>query len=346
MKNKILLFGISLFLMISCSDWTEVEGLDINQPDVSTQNPELYAQYIKGLKEFKNSDHKITYVWFDNSEKTPTSRAHHIVDLPDSIDVVSLTTPEDLQDWELADIEKVRNDKGTKVIFTLNFDATKLDYDNMVEDIKAMKVEDESERPEIPTFITYLVETVNSKLPLINKFNLDGVSVAYKGKAINHMTEDEKRIHTTYENAFIKIAQDWQERNKDKMIVFEGYPQNLIDKSILEDCKYIILPGADAKDASRLNYNLIMAAVDGVPLDKFVIGTETTSLDLADQKTGYWANGSRALQQTAEWILPPHDGIDVAGIAINNVSNDYYNPARVYMHTRRAINTINPSPKK
>lgn len=346
MKNKILLFGLSLFLMMSCSDWTDVESIELTQPDISKQNPELYAQYLQGLRDFKQSEHKITYVYFDNSEKNPSSRVHHIVDLPDSIDVISLSNPVDLADWELKDIATVRNDKGTKVIFTLDFDAIKLDYQKMVEDIENMKLEEGEERPEIPSFISVLVETVNNSLASVNKYNLDGISVAYKGKAVNHMTEDEKKLHITYENAFIKIAQDWQDRNKNKMIVFEGYPQNLLDKSILENCEFIVLPVTDAKDASRLSYNINIAAVEGVPQDKFIIATETTSLDPADLKTGYWADGTRALQNSAEWILAPRSGIDIKGIAIKNVNIDYYNPARAYMYTRNAINTINPSPKK
>lgn len=332
--------------MISCSDWTEIESIELKQPDISTQNPELYEQYIQGLRAFKGSDHKVTYVYFDNSEKKPSSRVHHIVDLPDSVDVISLSNLKGLADWELDDIKFVQQEKGTKVIFTLDFDLIKLDYEKMVDDIKNMKVEDESERPSIPSFVTVLVETVNQHLPLIKKYNLDGISVAYKGKAINHMTEAEKRTHITYENAFIKIASDWQERNADKMIVFEGFPQNLIDKTILEKCEHIILPVVDAKDASKLSYYLNTVAIDGVPHNKFVIATETTSLDQADQKTGYWANGTRAIQSSAEWILAPHAGINVVGIAIKNVNNDYYNPARIYKHTRSAINIINPSPKK
>lgn len=346
MKNNILLFALSLFLMVSCSDWTEVESIELKQPNFAEQNPELYAQYTQGLRDFKKSDHKATYVFFDNSVKQPTSRAHHITDLPDSIDVISLSNYTDLEEWELEDIKEVQEVKGTKVIFTLDFDAIKRGYNIMVDDLNNMNLEEGEEKPEIPTFISVLIDAVNEALPSINKYNLDGISVAYKGKAINHMTEIEKQEHINYENAFIKIAQDWQERNSDKIIVFEGNPQNLIDNSILEKCEHILLSTVDAKDSSRLSYLLNTATTENVPTDKFVIVTETTSLDVADDKTGYWANGTRAIQNSAEWILAPQAGHDIAGIAIKDVRNDYFNPTQSYMYTRMAINTINPSPKK
>ena len=346
MKNKILLFGLSLFLMMSCSDWTDVESIELTQPDISKQNPALYEQYIKGVRDFKDSDHKVTYVWFDNSEKTPFSRAHHMVDLPDSVDVVSLMSPDNLADWEAAEMESVREEKNTKFIFTMDFDAMKLNFDNKVADLMDQKYENEEERPELPNFIEFLVDSVSHTLSLVNKYNYDGISIAYKGKSILHMTEIEKQTHKTYEKAFIGIAEDWQIRNKDKMIVYEGYPQNLLNKNILESCEHIILPLTQADSKLALDYELISAKVENTPLDRYVIAVSTTSLDLADQKTGYWIDGSRALQGTAEWVLAPHSEVEVAGIAIKNVSNDYFNSDKIYKHTRNAINTINPSPKK
>lgn len=346
MKNKILLLSVSIFLLLSCSDWTEIESLDMVQPDIANQNPELHKQYLQSIRDFKNSDHKVTYVWFDNSEKVPYSRAHHIVDLPDSIDVVSLMSPDNLADWELAEMEEVREEKNTKVIFTMDFDEMKLNFDNMLADFMEQEYDEEEEKPEAPDFISFLVDSVNHTLSLVNEYNYDGISLAYKGKSIIHMTEKEKTKHKAYEKAFIGIAEDWKERNQDKMIVFQGYPQNLLDRSILESSEHIILPINEATSKQELNYELISAKANNVPTDKFVVAADMTSLDTSDQKTGYWTDGSKALQGTASWAVAPHAGVDIAGIAIYSVSTDYYHSSRVYRNTRRAINTINPSPKK
>ena len=346
MKNKILLFTISIFLFVSCSDWTEIESLDMPEPSISEQNPELYAEYLKNVREFKNSDHKLTYVSFDNSEKVPFSRAHRIVDLPDSIDVISLMHPDNLADWEIAEMKSVRENKNMKVIFTMNFDEMKSDFNEMIKVLEDKEYENEEDRPALPQFIPFLVDSVNHTLSLVSKYKYDGISLAYKGMSIFHMTNAEKTLHKTYEKAFIGIAEDWQERNQDKMIVFEGYPQNLLNKSILKSCDNIILPVTNADNKLKLAYELNSAQVENVPTDRFIIATSIPSLDLSDKKTGYWADASRALQNTAIWVLSPQSGSEIAGIAVHNVSNDYFNTDKAYKYTRNAINKINPSPKK
>ena len=46
MKNKFkiatLLFFTTSFTLGACSDWTDIEGIDIKQPNIQEQNPELY----------------------------------------------------------------------------------------------------------------------------------------------------------------------------------------------------------------------------------------------------------------------------------------------------------------
>ena len=47
MKNKFkiatLLFFATSFTLGACSDWTDIEGIDIKQPNIQEQNPELYT---------------------------------------------------------------------------------------------------------------------------------------------------------------------------------------------------------------------------------------------------------------------------------------------------------------
>ena len=101
MKNKFkiatLLFFTTSFTLGACSDWTDIEGIDIKQPNIQEQNPELYTKYLENLRQYKaDTEHKKVYAWFDNSEKKSVSRAQHLVDLPDSLDVVSLLCPDNL----------------------------------------------------------------------------------------------------------------------------------------------------------------------------------------------------------------------------------------------------------
>ena len=110
----------------------------------------------------------------------------------------------------------------------------------------------EASKPEIPAFVDFLADTVSRILPLVKKYSYDGIIVGYRGKNTLHMDDAEKQLYTAYEKAFIGIAEDWHERNKDKMILFEGYPQNLLNKSILEKCRYIIIPSAERATAQGL----------------------------------------------------------------------------------------------
>ena len=342
--------GIAItMLSASCSDWTDVENTDINQPNIADQNPALYAEYLENLREYKKSDHKCVIVKFNNKIKQTFSRSQHIDVLPDSVDYVSLKHPDGLSEWELEEIEKTRTDKGMKFIYTIDFDAIKLVYDNKVIDRQAIidALEEGEEAPaELPAFRTFLVDSLQTSLALTKTYNYDGICFAYKGKSIMHMTEEEKVEYTSYHNSFIGVLKDWNKRNADKKILFEGYPQNLLDKSFLPICEFIIVPGINAGSKSNLTYLLNTVNVEGVPNDRFMVSTETTSLDDADIKTGYWSDGETlAVEGTALWVAAEYSNFKVVGMAIDNVGNDFFNSTRVYHTTRSAINTINPSLK-
>lgn len=65
---KTSLLGVALVAATSCLDWTEVESLELNAPTLESQNPELYAQYLQSLVDFKNSDHQVVIASFNNHE--------------------------------------------------------------------------------------------------------------------------------------------------------------------------------------------------------------------------------------------------------------------------------------
>lgn len=348
MENRLINKAIiSLFCLIvgvlfsSCSDWTETESLTIIDPDIKEQNPELYAQYLENLRNYKNSHHKIVYAWYDNSEKVPFNRAQHIDNIPDSTDVIVLMHPDGLVERELNEINSVRQNKGMKVIFSLGYDAIKLTYDNMIAELQ----QSGEEMPDPKDFISYLVDTLQHTLKLVDKYNYDGISIGYNGKSPLHMTDKEKAEYISNETAYIGIVTGWMNTHKNKYVVFEGKPQNLVDKTILNSCKHIIIPTNSATNGSLLTYNVTMASVEGVPTDRFVITAETASLDQADNKTGYWTNGTRAITSSAIWAAATYPDFTIAGLGIYNINNDYYNTQRVYDYTKKAIDTLNPSLK-
>lgn len=321
----------------ACSDWTENEALDVNIPNVEDIDPALYAKYLESIRNYKKTDHKMVYVWYDNSTKEPINRSHHLTALPDSIDVVALIHPDNLSDREIVEMEKVRNEKGMQIIFTVDYEAIKLNYENSLPEGETLKED---------AFITHLTAQVNGQLALVDKYNYDGVSFKYNGKATTHMTEAELATYTKLQTSFVSIISQWKEGHSSKLLVFEGKPQNLLDKTILKSCQNIVIDGMSEVSVEAMAFNIEMAMVAGVPNDRFVVLVSTVSLDASDNKTGYFNKSQdvRAIPETAIWLAKPESKYTKSGIGIYNVQNDFFNPTLTYPYTRGAVNTLNPSP--
>lgn len=316
----------------ACDDWTEVENVTINTPGVEELNPEQYAKYLQNLVEYKNSDHKVVYAWFDNSEKTPFSRGQHISDAPDSLDVISLMYPAELAEFEQTDMQTVRA-KGTKVVYTISFDKIQKEF--------AEKVK---EGTESGTFDAYLSAELTKQVGYADAF--DGIIAGYKGTSPVYMSAAQKAEAKKLQDAFFSAISAWKSSNADKMLTFQGYPENLIEQSVLSDCRHIILATDDVEDDAQLSVvaRLAMAA-SNVPTDRFVIAVSTVSMDAADKKTGYYGT-DRALAEAAYWTTEASGDYTRAGLAVYNVQNDYYNAGNAYQYVKEAINIMNPAPKK
>ena len=128
---------------------------------------------------------KKVYAWFDNSGKNPVSRAQHLVDLPDSLDVVSLLCPDNLLDWEIREMAEIRMKKDTKVIYDISFDSIKVAYNRQQGSL--LNVEPVSER-----FEDFLMDSLLNALKIMQKYNYDGICVSYTGRKVLNMTEEER----------------------------------------------------------------------------------------------------------------------------------------------------------
>lgn len=105
---KFIFIVLSLSIVFtSCSDWTETSSVDLIESNIETDNPELYAQYLSNLREYRNKEHKTVYVWFDNVKDMPKSRGEQISAIPDSVDIVNLVNPDDLSSWVISDMESL-----------------------------------------------------------------------------------------------------------------------------------------------------------------------------------------------------------------------------------------------
>lgn len=345
MKRHLIKYMSALPLLLllamvttACGDWNDTEPVDIAEPSIERQNPQLYTKYLENLRAYKQGSHKLVYVWFDNSAKTPASRAHHIVDVPDSVDVISLMSPDNLADWELEEISSVRSGKGTKVIYTIDFDAIKATYNEKLE----LATEEE---PVSQDFIGFLIDSLETALSYVEKYGYDGVCVAYTGKSRLHMRKAELHEYTSNETAFINIIADWHVRHADRMIVFYGKPQNIINPALLRDVRSILIPATNAISQEEFTFLYGMAQAENVPTDRYGLVVSATDLTDANQTIGYLGDGTLAIDGLAAWGTTAHAGIPVTAVGVYNVSSDYYNPSQVYSHTRAMISSVNPSVK-
>ena len=319
---------------------TDVEAVKVVSPNIEQQNPQLYAQYLTNLRAYKNSDHQVVITYFDNSAKVSTNQSQRISALPDSIDYVCLSAPQNLSDLEKKEMKEAQTKKGTKFMYSIDFDAIKLVYDTRKADFYA--VPDNKKKPYME-LNTFLVDSVQTALSYYDKNVFDAIVFAYNGKQKHYMSKEEKNMFTGYENDFIGMATHWLERNPSVKYMFQGKPQNVMNQQIFEKVSYIILPCLNIKSVSELPYTAQMAIEEGIPTNKFIPMVQTTSLDKADVKTGYLSSKLTAIEGAAKWVASYHTEYSVVGLAIYNASTDYFNPLLTYPNVRKAIATINPN---
>lgn len=350
MKNNIIkkltlsaLALLSSVIFASCIDeWTQTESIQIDEPTLEEKNPELYAEYLEMLRQYKKSEHKVVYVSYNNLVKDPVSRAHHIDVIPDSVDYVELIHPDDLVERELEEMDDTRNRKGTKFIYTISYSTLEDEY--LLKVVAGKENISESEKFVKPTeedFLVFINEYTTSKLALAQKYNYDGVILSYMGQGLLNSTEEEKAIYTARQKAFLAPISKWAESNPEKLLSFEGRAYNLINKAILQRCNHIIVPSSYASSASGVEKILRMSLREDIPVEKLMVAVQTPNIDNPNDKTTGYFDGESAILGIGYWMGHLHNDFEVAGMAIYNVNNDFYNINKIYGNTRKAISLIN-----
>ena len=137
---------------------------------------------------------------------------------------------------------------------------------------------------------------------------------------------------------------EWKAAHAGKEIVFKGSPQNVIGKEILVESKYIIVNAHSAKNLYEMSYLVLMASAKGVPTDRFIMGVTTPYLSNMGDQYGV-VDGRSAIVAAAEWTLQEVPNYIKAGISVDGVEQDYFNPAKIYPNVREAINILSPTAK-
>lgn len=119
-KNVWALAAALLFTtaFTNCSDWTEVEAE--NKVDYGNTEPARPESYYEALREWKKSDHSVSFGWFSSWNEPATSTTGMLMGIPDSMDIVSLWGGwSNLSPGRIEDLRMVREKKGTKVVICI-----------------------------------------------------------------------------------------------------------------------------------------------------------------------------------------------------------------------------------
>ena len=336
----------------ACSDWTQTESLDIRYPSFEEQNPVLYAKYLEELRNYKESEHKLTFVMMENAEgASPTAQNQRLTAYPDSVDFICMTHATNLADEFVREIPEVQR-KGTRILFDIDYLQLQNAWEASVETTEIEQTDNDAESSTVADdtqFLAYCRERTEALLADCDRYGFDGVVFSYDGPVLSSLSSEELALLTTRMSAFTAVVKDWGDTHPDKLLFFRGTPQTLPDRSLLSDCSYIIVSAPDAVNEEELTIAVLNACVEDVPEDRFLIGV-TTPVPGENDSQGWFSTSNDAgtplyaMLGAAGWVMQPDDFIK-AGIAIDRAWNDYYDSNMIFPNIRNTIYTMNPVPK-
>lgn len=329
--------GVSLS---ACTDWTEPESLDQNYS--AREEVPGYDEYCQKIRNYRQSDHRAVYVWFDNVVNA-NSHGLRVAGLPDSVDYVVLKNPAKADDVTLSDMAQMRKDFGVKFTYVIDFDAIKSEHTLLVEnrnaqiallDPDAEDYEEQVEKLRAPEFADYMLENLTRQLACAGNF--DGVMFGFDGRNSVHMRPAELAEYKTQMLLCLGAARDFANRNKSLVIDYLGDPQNIAGTTFVDIFHTMFIRESQtAGTKDYFSYLFAQATSAGIPAGK--IGMIGAGVDPNDPEVGYFADGSKSVDGLMQWALTS----EVKNLGISCVAGDYYNPDNIYPHLREFINTVN-----
>nr|ALB76270.1 conserved hypothetical protein [uncultured bacterium 40k7] len=333
----------------SCEDWTDPESIDIHYPTFEEQNPQLYADYIRDLKNYKAGEHKLVFVSFDNPVGNPSNQVERLIAIPDSVDFVCLNNSENLSNETQVEMVKIR-EKSIRTLSIINYESLEQEWNKKAKENSELTEEDAQK---------YLNERTDAMLALCDSYGYDGILIDYTGLSMVGMQEAVLQQYKTRQQNFFSRVLDWRNKHANKTLVLYSYVQYLAPENMdmLDEYNHLILKTVSSKNMDDLTLNVLMAIQAGidaagmdanpVPKDRFVACAQLPQQEDKDMIIGYWntqdANGNKTLaaQGTAQWIVQSSPTYTRAGIFITNIQKDYYN--NTYAAVRETIHIMNPN---
>ncbi|MCC8036163.1 MAG: glycoside hydrolase family 18 [Rikenellaceae bacterium] len=340
----------ALFLLLgmaACSDWREKEPLDLEFDRIQDESSPVYQAYLANLREYKQTDHRIMVGWFDNTQgKTQyVSRGNHLTSVPDSMDVVVLLSPDDLDQTIISEMKKIKREKGILTLYEIDcLSADRTILRTIDQEVREGATTDEDAR-----YLELFEEWFRSQVTLLGKYEYDGLCLYYNGYTPTEIITPDiyERMEKVQDIIFENLASVYS-ADPDKLYFYEGFAENVLQPaSRLAMFDYYVLRMTESDNTGAADVLIDqMWKNTEVPRRPFIPMVQTFSLD-NDGKTGVFFdrdhNARSAITEMAYWV-PENGTVTKAGIGVYNMQRDYYNQELDYKYMREGIGIMNPAP--
>ncbi len=351
--NKIFRYALSATVAItavcSCDEWTMPESKELKYPTVQEQNPGLWEAYLRSLRAYRQSDHKIVLAGFDNKTGVACGRGEMLSALPDSVDFAVLSEPDGLSEDIQKDMKSIREEKATGTLYTVSYENILASYEVYTKEWDDAHQPTEtgdgtaegtpSDDGQKTSRSDFFAATLADSLAIHDKYGYDGIIISFTGASTIKLTDEEKATERALQDEFFTPVKEWMSAHQDAIVMFSGKPQNLLSEDFLELCRYIIIPAETAGSADKMSFLTRAAMGDGIPSDRFIIRVSAPY-----EKLGTFTTGLTAIEGAAGWVLNEDATYSRKGVMVIHSQKDYYSSS-AYGNIRRAISIMNPSPK-
>lgn len=330
MKKIFIPIFASALLLASCSDWTKPESLQYRPLSPEEQDPDAYAKALAAVKEYKQTKHDIMIVTMKGTSETPVARPQHLMNMPDSADIICVKNAAGLHPSLVAEISQVLETKGTRSLVFVDYNAIDEAW-TALEDAKSDNGQPAGTAAEAEEYFRTQAE---AQIAACGKYGFAGLVVSYEG---NTATE----ILAAKQKGFLSAATQWRNDNKDAILIVRGSIRNInysSYKDFIDSAMYLTVLADETSAPGQLN--LLVPRVIGyyAPTDRVIMEVSVPSADTPEQK-------GATPQVAAQWVLDEKENKNFTprGVCVGNADDDYYRQDMIYSNIRQAISIMNPA---
>lgn len=323
-KNISIIASAAVMLLCGCSDWTVPQNINFHPLTPEQQDPVAYAEYLEGVKAYKQTEHYVMIATMKGTANYPSSQSQHIMAMPDSADYVCVKVEDKLHEVIAAEIPAVLEKKGTKTLVYVDY-AVIAEAWTALEDQRADKGEAPGTNDELAAFFK---EQAEAQIARCNEYGFGGLMVSFQGTKTGSAAISQA--------AYIDAVKAFHEANPEKELVFRGAARNVIDQEFLKEFKYIIIVAGEERKLSLLPGRILGSTA---PKDRVIIELTVPSADIPEQvgmspiEAANWA-----------WTEAESTSFTLRGLCVENAHDDYFCKDMAFMNIRTAIAILNTPP--